>query len=976
MACDYRAIRRENTRRYGTEVREYGGKLLPHRYGDRTHFIYELLQNAEDALARRDNWTGARSVLFHLFPGELRFAHCGQPFDEADVRSICGIGESTKDPGLTDIGRFGIGFKSVHAFTERPRVHSGAEDFAIENFVLPAAAPRLASRGADETVFAFPLRSPDDGTVIRQAVRRLAPRALLFLRQIEIIEWKVDRGPSGLYLREEERLDGRARRVTLSGEADRQRETEQTWLVFARPVPGATPAKRQVEVAFRLRGGRVEPAPEADTPLFAFFPTTLRTGLPFRVQGPFRTTLARDNLPAGDPWNASLMAGVSTLLHEALLWLRDHDLLDLPAFDCLPLSRERFPDGSLFAPLRRASVAALRSEPLLPCFGGGRVAGENACLASPGWLRELFDRNQLAALFGGGEGAGWLSEEVSPARTRELCQVLLGEAGVRTVRPDAVLSRLDADFLEAQDDDWLRRFYETLAEHGGTRARVRRVPLIRLSDGSHVRPDDGESPAAFLPGPTPSDLPMVRASVCDSPAARKFLRGLGLTPPDPVDQVLRTVVPAYRSRARDPEAPDCAADLRALALAHASGSRMARRRLENELRTLRFVPSVGLRTGGATFSTPEESCFATGPQRELFSGIPRIRIVDDSHDALLDDAARALLRTAGVRRLLEPVREEAPLSEEEQQGIRAELPAVPAEAGLTRIEDWTLVGLDALLPAVARMRASERSRRASMLAGELAGVPELDDLAVRSGKYEWAPPGGAPRTVSIPAAWMRRLNRSAWAPDARPVLSIGPPETGGDPKKGDLEPAAARLLGRRGIRTVGAVRELLSRSAFPASGVGSPAGRVPPARSRDPVVEVRPDSGEGSESGNPERRRRLLEVENEAVRVIQSREPEWIRAPQENPGFDLFRRDERGATVLWCEVKAIRGTLDNHPAMLTATQARFALERRGSYWLYIVENVGGDDPRIVRIQDPVGQAGRLAFGPEWRELSQPPPSRE
>ena len=72
MASDYRAIRRENTRRYGTEVREYGGKLLPHRYGDRTHFIYELLQNAEDALARRESWTGARSVLFHLFPGELR----------------------------------------------------------------------------------------------------------------------------------------------------------------------------------------------------------------------------------------------------------------------------------------------------------------------------------------------------------------------------------------------------------------------------------------------------------------------------------------------------------------------------------------------------------------------------------------------------------------------------------------------------------------------------------------------------------------------------------------------------------------------------------------------------------------------------------------------------------------------------------------------------------------------------------------
>ena len=32
--------------------------LLANRYADRTHFIFELLQNAEDALARRDNWEG------------------------------------------------------------------------------------------------------------------------------------------------------------------------------------------------------------------------------------------------------------------------------------------------------------------------------------------------------------------------------------------------------------------------------------------------------------------------------------------------------------------------------------------------------------------------------------------------------------------------------------------------------------------------------------------------------------------------------------------------------------------------------------------------------------------------------------------------------------------------------------------------------------------------------------------------------
>jgi hypothetical protein len=49
MALDYKVIRQENERRYGTDIGRYGPILLANRYDDRTHFLYELLQNAEDA---------------------------------------------------------------------------------------------------------------------------------------------------------------------------------------------------------------------------------------------------------------------------------------------------------------------------------------------------------------------------------------------------------------------------------------------------------------------------------------------------------------------------------------------------------------------------------------------------------------------------------------------------------------------------------------------------------------------------------------------------------------------------------------------------------------------------------------------------------------------------------------------------------------------------------------------------------------
>ncbi len=130
MASNYNEIRADNERRYGTDIGRIGPMLLADRYDDRTHFIFELLQNAEDALARRPNWGGQRSIRFHLTDDELRVTHFGKPFDEADVRGICGIAESTKE--LTAIGHFGIGFKSVYAFTERSEVHSGTEEFVIE----------------------------------------------------------------------------------------------------------------------------------------------------------------------------------------------------------------------------------------------------------------------------------------------------------------------------------------------------------------------------------------------------------------------------------------------------------------------------------------------------------------------------------------------------------------------------------------------------------------------------------------------------------------------------------------------------------------------------------------------------------------------------------------------------------------------------------------------------------------------------
>ena len=120
MGTNYKEIAAENIKKYGTDIGKYGPVLLTGLYSDRTHFIYEIIQNAEDAGARIGKNV---QITFNLFKDRLEVRHNGKLFDEADVRGICGLVEGTKKDNLTQIGKFGIGFKSVYAYTNSPKIY-------------------------------------------------------------------------------------------------------------------------------------------------------------------------------------------------------------------------------------------------------------------------------------------------------------------------------------------------------------------------------------------------------------------------------------------------------------------------------------------------------------------------------------------------------------------------------------------------------------------------------------------------------------------------------------------------------------------------------------------------------------------------------------------------------------------------------------------------------------------------------------
>jgi hypothetical protein len=768
MPSDYATIRADNERRYGTDIGRIGKMLLADRYDDRTHFIFELLQNSEDALADRNGWAGSRAVRFDLAEDQLCCSHFGKPFDDRNVRGICGIDESTKDRRA--IGRFGIGFKSVYAYTTRPEIHSGDEAFAIENYVWPTPVCAVA-RDYDETIIRLPLNAGVEGAhdEIARGLQRLGPKALLFLREIEEIEWRVHGGSSGIYMRSKrESLGPCAMRVSVIGQQAGADEIEESWLIFFRDVAADDgTVVGQIEIAFSFvnntESGRWSIQTINNSPLVVFFPTVVLTQLGFLLQGPYRTTPSRDNVPKSHPWNQFLVRETASLLNESLKWLRDERILDVPSFQCLPLDRTLFPDDSMFAPLFKAVRNQMATERLLPTSGDGYVRADRARIARTQELRTLFTPEQLGPLFGVSEPIEWVSGEISPDRTPDVRQYLMRELDIVEVTPEMVLPRLTKEFLQPQPDAWVQRLYEFFQGQPAL-IRSRRLdllPIIRLTDGTHVVPQKDGQPQAFLPSTIETSFPTVRKAVCTSKDARKFLESLGLTEPDPVDDVVWNILPKYRRDEVDVDDDEYAADMRRILDAFRTDSKAQREKLLAALRETDFVGAVAAQDGTACFIKPGGVYLATARFKELFAGVEDVMLVDDGYDCLRGEEVRELLEACGAARSLLPVAVDPRLTWQQKYELRV-AGGCESTSGGERLEDYDIRGLDELIALLPKLEPNVSAKRGALLWEALAEMGDRRGTSWFSGTYEWTYYHW--RSASFDSSFVRKLNKSAWVP--------------------------------------------------------------------------------------------------------------------------------------------------------------------------------------------------------------------
>jgi len=659
-------IRNQNIEWYGKSVLQDGGPewgdiFTEKMYRDRTHFVYELLQNAEDACERKRKLGGEENfkISFKLNKGGLEVRHNGITFDDDDVKRICLIGRTKGKRDVMQIGKFGIGFKSVYAYTRRPEIYSGNNAFCIKNLVLPKSIEMRRDVENEETLFFIPFNhkevTPEKAyEEIGNRLKNLGVRTLLFIRNISEICWEID-GDSGKYSRTCEFKDG-YRWVTLY----KDDKIFKKWLVFEKPIQ-ADGDKRLMEVAYLFEEDidknlrRIVKA--KNTELVVHFPTEKETHLNFLIQGPFNTTATRENI-LNDNRNKMLITEIADFVADTISKIKFLRLFDVNFLNALPIDTEHFSEETnFFKPIYDKVKEKLSSEEeLFPADDGSYVSAKNALLVRGADLRVLLSNGQLPLLF---NRTKWLKGEITQDKLPLLREYLMNELEVPEIDSKRFARIIDEKFIKEQTDDWIIKFYEFLhgqqalwrkRSFGESEGVLRSKPIIRLEDGTHVAPFDKEGkPRAYLPSENiTSRFPTVKKVISSHEEANKFLKKLGLGESNYIDEILHYIIPRYKPRTTEEEdivdikLKDNFEDVLYIKLVlEESKDDPRKNELLDELKRTKFLYAKNMSNGNKRYHCPENiylgETYTSKKDIEIFfEGNDKIWLLDDGYKEDVD----------------------------------------------------------------------------------------------------------------------------------------------------------------------------------------------------------------------------------------------------------------------------------------------------------------------------------------------------
>lgn len=526
-------------------------------YSDASHFVYEILQNAEDAKATE--------ITFDLQKDKLIIIHNGTHFSDTDIDAITGISniQNDKKKDLEKIGKFGIGFKSVYAVTESPRIQSGIYDFQIINFVLPDKFSDKNNYTDTTITLNFKhkkLSNYEIFKLIELKFETFEYYNLLFLTNLKNITLKWN-DKKIIFNKNEKPIKGSDLAFNSIVSVNKEKHK---YLTFKTNVVSKEFSKLKnkpnIAIAFKQEtiDGTLKIVKSDTSNLFAFFETGYETFLNYLIQAPFSTTPARDNIDFKLPVNIELLEELGQLMKNVLIHFRENKLISLDFLNQLPLDYKIDENKIVYWNFFNAvKEEFLSGEKYLPTmFKNNYQAVQDVAIVRGRELTSLISSvTDLQILF---DKKYWMDTKITVDKTPELYYYFTNQLNIKEYTPDDFARKVSDDFFITKSDSWMIKFYEFLngkqeslwrSGNKKDQGALRQKAIIRLNNGQHSKPfDSNDKPIVFLPLKKQNlAYATVSPKVLQSKGAMGFIKEkLGIREPNLFDNIKNHIIPLYK----------------------------------------------------------------------------------------------------------------------------------------------------------------------------------------------------------------------------------------------------------------------------------------------------------------------------------------------------------------------------------------------------------------------------------------------
>lgn len=722
--------------------------ILAGLYNDPSHFIYEILQNAEDV--------GAKKVRFELFEDRLDVYHNGEKdFDLRDIEGVTGIGISTKKDNLNLIGKFGVGFKSVFAVTETPHIFSGEFKIKIEDFVIPSVIN--SSNSISGTLIRLPLnhkmRSPQEVfTLIANKLEKLGFKTLLFLKNIKEITWQTP-SSQGRYLKSSNSLQNipNAKKETIIS----SNSTEE-YIVIERPIK-LDDKELKVEVAYKIgkdSNSKEIIVQEPDSKLVVFFPTEKVTFLNFVIQGPYKTTPNRENIPLDDEQNRKIIDETACLVSESLSVVRDLGYFDTNFLSLLPINSEHKKNEQIYSVIYEKVKEKFLIDELLPTSDGKYTKAGDAILARGKELTKFLKKDDIQKLF---SKKNWLDVDITSDRKPELRDYLIKELGVLEVDFDSFAKKITANFFKTKPDEWMIDFYSGLSDRSDKEKNILKTkPIIRLENGEHIAPFENGKVQVYLPAETKTQYKTVKHTLIENENSLRFLKALGLTEPDLFAEVNEFILTKYK---KDNPTKDEGyfEDFEKLLKAYETVPSNKKREFTEELSKLSFIDSVNNVSGENCLCKPSKIYLPDEDLKNYFDGYNSVYFISSELNEKLEEGRlKPFFIDLGVEDKPRRIEIKADLSLEEKRRLRGNNDHTKD----IHQKDYEYEGLDNFIK---QMTINKSCLLWKLLLKNIETLQGWDVRRFFEGEYGWS--YYKEHSKSFEAKFTKTLKQQAWLAD-------------------------------------------------------------------------------------------------------------------------------------------------------------------------------------------------------------------